>query len=332
MIERVRGFVTSKPAMLSISLLFTLSAIWLAVRNIDAGQILSALDRMPAWPYVVSFCFLIAGTLVRGLRFHILMRRNRSTFLASLEMIVIGYLFTTLLPLRTGELVRIGYFSRRTQIPALTTTTAIMAERAMDLIALAFLAAIFLSGLAGRHFSQLPAPPWALGLAAGIGAAGALAFGLLARRRLLNKRSDTEGRSTRWFDEALRGLTALGSVRDAVLAMGLSVALWIMVSISIRFAFQSVELDIPISDAAVIMLGTCFAIALPSTPGFVGTYHLGFVAGALLVGIPREISLPVAFVFHLVIQVPFLPIGGLILFTGGRKALAKPPGTQSTSR
>jgi uncharacterized membrane protein YbhN (UPF0104 family) len=93
-----------------------------------------------------------------------------------------------------------------------------------------------------------------------------------------------------------------------------------------KIAFLAVGTKVPLAYAAVIMLGTCFTIALPSTPGFVGTYHLGFVAGAALVGIPKEIALPVGIVFHLVIQIPFLPIGGLILFTGGRKILAKPPG------
>jgi uncharacterized membrane protein YbhN (UPF0104 family) len=69
-------------------------------------------------------------------------------------------------------------------------------------------------------------------------------------------------------------------------------------------------------DAAVVMLGTSFAIALPSTPGFVGTYHLGFVAGAALVGIGKADSLPVAIVLHLVIQHPSVD-RGLVLYFGG---------------
>jgi hypothetical protein len=52
-------------------------------------------------------------------------------------MVVIGYFFFTVLPLRAGELVRIGYFSRRAGVPALTVAAAAVVERAMDLIVLA---------------------------------------------------------------------------------------------------------------------------------------------------------------------------------------------------
>jgi uncharacterized membrane protein YbhN (UPF0104 family) len=239
-------------------------------------------------------------------------------------MILIGYVFTTLLPLRAGELVRIGYFSRRANVPVMTTTSAIALERAFDLVALALLGSIFLSALVGRQFTGLPLPPWALGAAAGLSVIGALVVGLVLRRRVTVR--PPAGRLARLAHEFLAGLSSLGHVGDAAVNLALSVALWLVVSLSIQTAFHAVNVSLPFADAAVIMLGTCFAIALPAAPGFIGTYHLGFVAGALLVGIPREISLPVGIVLHLVIQVPFLPIGGAILFTGGRQALARPAG------
>ena len=79
------------------------------------------------------------------------------------------------------------------------------------------------------------------------------------------------------------------------------------------------------SHAGVVMLGTCFAIALPPTPASIGTYHAGFEYAAYLAGIPRAVSFPLAIVLHLLIQLPWLPVAGAILMTGGRRVLARPP-------
>ena len=322
--RRVLAALSSRRVMLPFSLAVTAVALWLAVRDADLARVGKALRGMTAWPFVVSFACLVLGTLARGARFHALTRRATGAgYLPALEMILVGYFFTSILPARAGELVRIGYFARRADAPLLTTTTAVVVERAMDLIALAILAAIVLSGAVGRRFPDLPVPPWILAAAGGTGGAGALVAGALLRRRTARGRRAI-GKWARRFDEAVSGLAALASPRDAALAMGLSLALWLLVSFSVQTAFRAGGMDVPFADAAVVMLGTCFAIALPSSPGFVGTYHLGFVEGARLVGIAPEVSLPVAIVLHLVIQVPFLPIGGLVLLTGGRRALARP--------
>jgi uncharacterized protein (TIRG00374 family) len=277
---------------------------------------------------VFSFFGICIGTVFRALRFHILMKKSGSTFWASLEMILIGYFFTSILPLRTGELMRIGYFTRRTGAPLIATTTGIVVERVMDLIALALVASVVLSGLAGRHFSDLPVPVWTLSAGALFGIFGAIAIGWFFRHRIMDRKILSKGKIGSALGQVAQGLSALGSASQVLFVLSLSVGLWIVVSASMKIAFLAMNLDVPLADATVVMLGTCFMIALPSTPGFVGTYHLGFVAGALLVGIPKEIALPVGIVFHLVIQLPFLPIGGFVLFTGGRKTLVRPADTQ----
>ena len=77
--ERVARLVTSRPGMLFVSLSCTVLALWLAVRNLDAQEVLDALRGLSAWPFVLSFFCLILATVVRGLRFHVLMRRTGSS-------------------------------------------------------------------------------------------------------------------------------------------------------------------------------------------------------------------------------------------------------------
>ena len=321
----IRKLLLWRPLLVVLSVAFTGLALWLTLRTANFHQVWDSFGRMSVWPFVLGLVGLCLGTLARAARFYVLMREVRADFMAALEMIIIGYFFTTILPLRTGELVRIGYFARRAGAPALSVTSAAVVERSLDLITLSLLGAVFLSGLVGRQFEDLPIPPWFLGSLAGACVVLAIVAGFYARRRLRSAAAGLQGKIGRALDQILGGLLSLGSLRSVAEAMALSLALWLLVSLSITLSFRSLDLAVPFSDGAVVMLGTCFAIALPSTPGFIGTYHLGFVGGAMLVGIPRAVALPIAVIFHLVIQVPFLPIGGLILYTGGRKLLARPP-------
>lgn len=321
MIGKLRAALSSKPAMITISFGFTILAIWLVARDSDLHKVQDKLAAMPAWPFVIGFFGLVVGTFVRALRFHILMRATKSNFTASLEMILAGYFFTTVLPFRTGEIGRIGYFAKRANAPAATTTAGIVIERALDMLALALLGAIFFSGLVGEKIEGLAVPPWILGAVAGAGLLGALILGFWVRKRQSAKGNNS--RFAKIYDDFLDGVRALGSVKDVAYAFFLSILLWLIVSFSIKIAYLSVDAVVPFADAVVVMLGTCLGVAIPAAPGFVGTYHYMFVAGAELVGIAKDISLPVAIVFHLVIQVPFLPIGGYLLFTRGRQFLKK---------
>ncbi len=322
-IGRFRSAVTSGPAMLAISIIFTIAAIWLVLRNTEFAEVMDDISQMPAWPFVVAFCIMLIVTFLRALRMFVIAGGVGAGFWASVETILIGYFFITLLPLRLGELIRIGYLTRRAPMPVLSATTVVGTERAMDLIGLAFIASVVLSDYAGKRIPNLPVPPWFLSVVA----AGALATGLALGFWVKNKigQSEVSPAWARRFDELAQGLSSLGSVKRAGAAFFISVAIWLFVALAMIVAFKSVDYHPAPIDVVIIMLGTCFSIALPSTPGSFGTYHVGFVYAALLVGIPRIYSLPVAIVFHLVIQLPFLPLGAAVLLTGGRRALAKAP-------
>lgn len=310
----------SKAAMAALALAFTVVAFLILARDLDFKEVREALTRLRPAPFVLSFGVLSLATLLRAWRFHLLTRQAKAPFLISLETILIGYFFLTTLPFRSGEILRVGYFSRRSGQPFLTTTAAAATERALDLIALAVIAAVFLSNLAGEQLAGAVLPPWLFGTSAVSSIAMALLLGYFLRKRLRRLNVSPKKAAGRLY-QLLQGLAPLGSPREFLPSLGISLVLWFAVVLTYRFAFYSTDLNITFADAAVVMLGTSFAIALPSAPGFVGTYHLGFVAGAALVGIAKTDALPVAIILHLVIQAPFLPIGGLVLYFGGKRTL-----------
>jgi len=322
--SRLLGFLRKKPVAITLSFTVTVLALWIAVRGVDLEQAFWATVSIPLWPLFVAFLFLIVGTLIRGVRWHLLMRRQGSTFGASLEAILVSIFFNGLLPLRSGEVIRIGYFSRRTGAPFMSTAGALFLERSLDLTSLALIGAIFLSGFAGREIPDFRVPPWILGAAAGAAVAGMFAFGFWLRfRKKRGGQADHQSRLARWFDEGVKGFSALESKSEAAMVIGLSLAMWIITIAPGIYVYRGVGVDVSFTDIAVIMVVVTFFVAAPSSPGFVGTYHAGFVLASGLVGIPKEKALPVAIVTHLISQIPFILAGGIVLATGGRRALAK---------
>jgi hypothetical protein len=56
---------------------------------------------------------------------------------------------------------------------------------------------------------------------------------------------------------------------------------------------------------------------LPSTPGYVGTFHGAVVLTLVAFDVPREVAGPYAIVMHMVLWLPITLTGGLLLWRQG---------------
>ncbi len=321
----VIAFLRKKPVAITISFAVTVVALYFALKDVDFQKALNALLTMRVGPVLIGLLILAVGALIRSLRWHLMMRRAGSTYGASLEAVLVSLFFNGVLPLRGGEAIRVLYFARRAKAPVLATTSALVLERMLDLASLSTMAAIFVTEAVGKEFSGLPLPPKAMGAVAGGVICAMAIFGFWLRYRAMREPAaeGDRGFAAKRLDEALRGLEALGSKRDILLIIALSVGMWMLTAAPFIFFFKAFGMTITYSASVIILLGITFAIALPSSPGFVGTYHVGFVAGAVLAGITKDAAVPPAFVSHLAAQLPFIIAGGIVLATGGRKVLAK---------
>ncbi|MBZ0273859.1 flippase-like domain-containing protein [bacterium] len=318
-------FLRKKPVSLTLSFAVTIVALWFALAGTDFRRTWESMRAMkPVW-LAASLGVLVFGTYVRAFRWNIIMKRQGSTMMASLDAILISIFFNGVLPLRSGEVIRIGYFARRTGAGVPATTAALVLERALDMTALATIGAVALSVLAGRQAEAMAVPPsW---LAAGAGAALVAMIGggifLKARAGRPVAEGHEPGPLTRILNDALKRLTVLESRVEAGSVIGLSFFSWLITLFPAYFVFLAAGMTPSVIDVAIILVFIVFAISLPSSPGFIGTFHAGFVFGAEMVGIPKETALPVAIVAHVFTQVPFILWGAWVLLKGGRKLIAK---------
>jgi len=106
-------------------------------------------------------------------------------------------------------------------------------------------------------------------------------------------------------------LASLAGIRLSVatLVFGLSAVAWIGDAVLFWSCARAVGVDLAPTNAMVIAIGAALGTALPAASGYVGTYELGVVTLASLVGIGSETALAVALLAHVLAIVPMTLLG-----------------------
>jgi hypothetical protein len=119
----------------------------------------------------------------------------------------------------------------------------------------------------------------------------------------------------------LEGIVPLKSRWHYIMVAVLSIIIWICYAYVFQlvfYAFNFVDLySLPWSTAFVLLVITTIAILVPSSPGYVGTYHWMCMIGLGLFNIPESEALSFAFVMHGLNFIPILIVGLVIISIEG---------------
>src|SRR5690348_12189793 len=141
-----------------LGILISVGALYLALRDIDLAQAWAAFGRIQPGVFALG---LIPRTVAIGskvYRWRLLYHPDeaRAPYPRLTAALMIGYLFNTVLPLRTGEIVRATVLQVTAGLPVARTLSTILVEKVLDTMALIAMLGIILP------FISLPA-----GLASG---------------------------------------------------------------------------------------------------------------------------------------------------------------------
>ncbi len=295
-------------------LLISAAAVWFVLQTVDVGEAVAVIGRAnPGWLLAIIGVVAVQSVL-RAWRWSILMPARddgtRVSGWALLPPMLVGYLGNTVLPARLGEPMRAVIASRRERIGTTEALGSVLVERLVDIAMLAlvaFAAALIVAG-----------PAWTiqlLGVAAAAGVAGMivlLTVGLDPVLRLADRLGLAKRPAIR--DLAARFVATLGgrSRRAALLAAaGMSIVAWLLDAGSFWLAAQAVGVDLAYLAAAVVDGVSVLGTAVPSAPGFVGTFELAASGTARALGVPGAQALAMAVVVHVMTLLP-LALGGAI--------------------
>lgn len=311
-------------ARAAIGIAISVVALALSLRGVDLQQAVDiAVSATPAWFFaMLGFTLLDIGA--RSWRWQRLVRPvARVPYLHMAGYLTTGYLANNVLPARLGELVRSHYLGEREGISRTTTLGTVVVERVIDLTIVVLIAsgAILLLAVRGVVVSAV---------AVGLVVAGllvlALAGSLVAHR--VPGADRVAALLARWplvvrLGARLRdGLAVAGRPRTLAEAVALSLVAWTFSTLVFAAAGQAIGVELSIGQAALMASGTALATAVPSGPGYFGTFELAGVRIAQSFGIDADSAFALTLLAHASVLVVTSVLGAisLIWLTRGSRA------------
>ncbi|MBT8450880.1 MAG: flippase-like domain-containing protein [Deltaproteobacteria bacterium] len=296
---------------------FVLSAI-LAVyflRRVDLSEIGPTLASVNLW--ILSACLLTKGAVLSlgALRSKVFLRPlRRYRFIECFTAILGGYVTNNVFPFRLGELVRIDLLARAGKISRGSTVAVVGLERLLDLISFLVLFALVVPLLA-VDLSGDRRLAWLIGLI--LAALLAVAWFAANPHRfpgvVVFVSRPFSPRIQAWLVQKAQrfvdGLSALRSSRAVAEALALTFAIRFVGMLTIQCWLWAFGLDLPIYAPLIVMVFLSVGTMVPSSPGFIGTFHVAVAYALELLGIDPSTAASVAIAGHFMATVPWTMIG-----------------------
>jgi hypothetical protein len=294
---------------------------YLALRRVDVDQMLAALAKTDVRWIVLSSAVLMVAHVLRAIRWRYLLAPVQTVNTGSLlSALLIGYAANTFMPAHLGEILRAFVIAKKKSLSASAVFASIVVERIVDVMSLIAVMAIVII----VH----PFPAWvetsgALMLA---GALFLLAVLVACKRhesrtaalvRFLTKPLPAAigGRIESLTVHFLAGILPLKSAGHYAAAAFLSIAIWLCyagMNFACLEAFGMVASHrLPWYVGLVVLVFTTLSVVIPSTPGYVGTYHYLCQLSLVMFGVSASEALSFAVIAHLVNVVP-VSLAGLV--------------------
>jgi hypothetical protein len=283
-----------------IGLAISIFSLWFVLRDVDLGQAWAIIRTAnPGWLALGLVC-LSADVLIRAVRWQrLILPIQRVRYVPILGYLLVGYLANNVLPARLGELVRSHYLGDRERISRASTLGTVVVERVVDIAVLVAIAAlaILVLNVRGVVASAILVGLAVTGLLVVVLAIGITAHRLPGARRLaiVVERWPSMAEGAR---KLRHGLAVAGRPRTLAEALVLSVAAWGATVIAFAAIGQAIGLHLLIGEASLLAAGIALATAIPSGPGYLGTYELAAVKIAEALGRSTDQAFALALLAH----------------------------------
>ncbi len=312
---------------LILGLLFSLLFLYLAFRRVEFKHMAAALTSVDYWYVLPTVAVILLSLWLRAWRWRYFLLPLQNVGMTPLfNSLLIGYLFNIFLPAHLGEIVRAFVLARKTPLTATAVFGTIVIERIIDVLAMLLLLA--------AAMIVYPFPQWVKTGGYLTSALVVLLFVLLVLMkkyrtfslRLLDRiirplSAGLAARLTHMLDSFIQGILPLQKKSHILIVALQSIALWACYGLIFQLvlhAFDFIHLyHLPWTAALVLLVITTFGVLVPSSPGYVGTYHYLCQVSLGLFGVPASPALTYAIIMHGINFFPVLILGLIILSKEG---------------
>jgi uncharacterized protein (TIRG00374 family) len=294
-----RRTLIQRAVEIAISLIFLV----LALQGINLKALGAALRQANYLWLLPAIAITLAILAVKGVRWQLLFRpEHRLPFAPVFAALSAGYLASNVLPARLGEVVRVVLLVSEEPVGVARTVSTIVVERLLDVLSVIIILVLLLP-----FVTLPPAMTWtarSLGAVALAGYAVLLLLSFWKERVLGLTRSVL--RRIRFLDRpavyqalghlidgfaTLRGRLGLALVALSLLSWFGSVAVGWCVA-------QAFDMTAPFTAIAFALVVVALGMVVPSSPGYIGVFHYLVTVALAPFGVPKDLALSFAFVWH----------------------------------
>ncbi|WP_158544333.1 lysylphosphatidylglycerol synthase transmembrane domain-containing protein [Pedobacter miscanthi] len=305
-----------------ILFLIGVGVLYLAFRGQDLGKIWQEIKTANYFWVTISALAVLIAHVLRALRWQMLYKsiHYKVSFLNAYHAVMIGYLANLALP-RFGELGRCSVIHKAEKVPMFASIGTVITERLFDVLML------FLTSLAMIVFQYDIVSDflyntiylnlvkklnslnywWLVGC--GILILALIALAIYFLRKKVSKKF------LRIFVSLRQGFGSYGKLRQKGLFLTYTLGIWIFYSLSMYFAFSSIQatsgLHFNAAFTAIVFSG--FAMAAP-VQGGIGVFHWMVAQSLVLYGISFKDGLAYSTIIHSSQVLLIFILGSLSLF------------------
>lgn len=313
-----------------IGVALSVVATLIVVRDLDLGRTAEILATAQPAMLLVALGIIVVQSILRALRWQVLLPARADGTRVPLTRVgmamLVGYLGNTVLPARLGEVIRAAIVAGREALPVPVTLGSAVLERVIDVFVLALFGVVAAAAIS--------APGWvgAGAVTAAIAAGAALAVIAVAAAVAAQRRASQAvlravpafpgaARLGRLAHELAAGLRIVDRPGAVARATVLTVAAWVLDTTLIWCVAQSMELDVSVGGAMLVSVVAVLSTAIPTAPGYIGTFELAAVAAVGVSGVTGEAALAFAILAHGIVVLPLSLAGAVSLWLLGAPSL-----------
>ncbi len=307
----------------------SLALVILLLQRTDFQKLAFAFRRANYLYCLPMIAVAILGILIRAYRWrHIMAPLHRASLRNLFSATMIGFMAIDILPARLGEVARAVLIGRKEPVSKSSALATIVVERLFDIFTLLLLLVWVLFSMSR---SSLPLDAVYIRTLKGAGMVmsalfvGALSFLVFLRFKtaatldfvricLRPLPSSARARILAFLDSFVAGLTALRMGSDFLWIILYSTLLWGLYGLGNIFMLKAFRIQAPGFVPFYLLVVQAFAVGIPSSPGFVGTYHAVVVAGLAPFHADEAVRLSFAILSHFLLFVPVILYGLALLW------------------
>lgn len=298
-----------RAAILAVGVLSSAVFLWLVLREADLDAVWRALRG--ADPARIALAALVVQVVyvAQAARWHLLAGAPQPSVPRFYALVLGGIGANNVLPLRIGDLLRGRWLATAAPMPTGTALGSVFRDRACDVVALVLGLAVSLPFVGGAAWvARIAVGGAVLVVLLGLFLLAAVAYTRWRPRARLEARSRLRGLARDTIDEVA---SPIGR-RRVVWALALSGVAWGSWALAAGLVCSSLGIGLSPVEAVFVTAVVNLGVAIPSSPGFVGTYQWLAVAALGVLGVDGDVAIAFALLMQAVWFVPTTLVGGPI--------------------